>query len=342
MDLLPSDEQQEIAAAAAAFLAKELPIDGVRARRHEKRAVDPEVWARCANLGWFGVGVGEANGGVGYGLVEEAILFREIGRGLAPGPFLATSLAVRAALQTGRIDLAGALMAGDCFAALGLPRDPDAAVEDPLYGAFDLIDDEGASVLLVAGPGGSALVDVSALGPVKRLVALDPASRLGRIDLTGAPATVLPHADAGALFERGTVLAAAILAGTAEAVRDQAAEHARTRVQFGRPIGVHQAIKHRCAEMALRCEAATSQVFFAAAAIDGDRADTGFQASSAKIVATNAAVDNARDNIQIHGGQGYTFGNDANLHLKHAHAVAATMAPLRWHLAHLLDLVPAE
>jgi alkylation response protein AidB-like acyl-CoA dehydrogenase len=343
VDLLPSDEQQEIASAAAAFIAKELPTSSLRARRHEPDAIDGEVWMRCARLGWLGLGVPEALGGVGYGVIEEAMLFREIGRGLAPGPFLATSLAAHVAVEAGHAGLAGSLMEGRAAAALAISRDPDSDVGATVTGTFDLLDDVGAAVVLVVGPSGVALLDAAQLGPIDHLTSIDPASRLGRVAISGVETLAVPTVAVGeALFQRGCVLAAAMLAGIAEAARDHASEHARTRVQFGRPIGVHQAIKHRCADMALHAEAATAQVFFAAAAIDGRRVDAPFHASAAKVVATNAALGNAEANIQIHGGQGYTFGNDANLYLKRAHVVAAAMAPLHWHQARLLQLPPAE
>jgi alkylation response protein AidB-like acyl-CoA dehydrogenase len=328
VDLLPSGDQQEIATAAAAFIAKELPTSGLRARRDEPQALDRETWLRCVHLGWLGLGIPEASGGVGYGVIEEAMLFREIGRGLAPGPFLATSLAVHAAVASGHGEMASALMTGGA-AALALSRQPAPEVGATVTGTFDLLDD-------------AALVEAAAIGPVERRTSIDPASRLSRVRLSDVPAVAVPADQAAALFHRGCVLAAATLAGIAEAARDHAADHARTRVQFGRPIGVNQAIKHRCADMALHAEAATAQVWFAAAAIDGRRVDAAFHASAAKVVATDAAIGNAEANIQIHGGQGYTFANDANLYLKRAHVVAATMAPLHWHQARLLQLPPAE
>ena len=93
MDLLPTSEQHEIAAAAASLLAKELPITRLRELRGEPSSIDRRAWSRCAGLGWFALGLSEELGGVGYGLAEEALLFREIGRHLAPGPFTAGSAA---------------------------------------------------------------------------------------------------------------------------------------------------------------------------------------------------------------------------------------------------------
>jgi alkylation response protein AidB-like acyl-CoA dehydrogenase len=144
------------------------------------------------------------------------------------------------------------------------------------------------------------------------------------------------------MFIRASVLAAAALVGIAEATRDMAAEYSKVRVQFGKPIGAYQAIKHRCADMAVRAEAASSQVLFAALSIDEGRPDDAFQAASAKVVASDAAIRNAADNIQIHGGMGYTFEHDAHLYLKRAHVFDRIAGDSRQHLAHLMDLPAAQ
>src|ERR1700693_4235901 len=101
MDLLPTAEQDEIVSAAAGILTKDSPRTLIRALRGEASSVDPAAWARYASLGWFSLGLPEEDGGVGYGLVEEMLLFREIGRHLAPGPFLATTLGARVAVRGG-------------------------------------------------------------------------------------------------------------------------------------------------------------------------------------------------------------------------------------------------
>ncbi|EUA51426.1 acyl-CoA dehydrogenase, C-terminal domain protein [Mycobacterium xenopi 3993] len=120
---------------------------------------------------------------------------------------------------------------------------------------------------------------------------------------------------------RAMVLSAAYLTGLAAAAAQAATEHAKIRVQFGKPIGVNQAIKHRCVDMAVAAEAAQAQSFFAAIALDSGRADALLQVLSAVIVAGKAAVDNAAAGIQVFGGIGYTFENDMHLYLKRAHVL---------------------
>lgn len=342
MDLLPSDEQLEIITAASAFLAKELPIGAIRIRRREPSPIDPAVWKRCAALGWFGLGLPEAHGGVGYGAAEEALLFREIGRHLAPGPLLATSLAVRVAARAGQDDLAAALLSGEAMAALALPRNADIAVGTGIDTDVQLIDSAGAGYILLATPAGTALVAASDVERYEEVDCIDPGVRLATGSLHDATAVAFVGTEDEDIFSRGALLCSAMLAGMAEAVRDMAAEYAKVRVQFGKPIGVHQAIKHRCAEMALRAEAATSQVLFAALSLDAGRQDAPFQVAAAKVVAANAAVDNGADNIQLHGGIGYTFEYDANLFLKRAHVVAEQLGSVRAQLDRLMALPPAQ
>jgi len=137
-------------------------------------------------------------------------------------------------------------------------------------------------------------------------------------------------------------MVAAMLVGIAEATRDLSAEHAKTRVQFGRPIGVHQAIKHRCADMAVRAEAAGSQMLLAALCVESGRADATFQAAAAKVVATDAAVANAASTIQVHGGMGFTSEHDAHLFLERAHVLDHLLGDRRQHLARLVELPPAQ
>jgi alkylation response protein AidB-like acyl-CoA dehydrogenase len=342
VDLLPTSEQLEIVAAAAAFVAKEHPLARIRELRDEPSAVDPRPWARSAELGWFALAVPEEQGGVGYTLAEEALLFREVGRGLAPGPFIATVLAARVALAAGAAEVATAIMAGEAMVALAQPVGADAEIGAQVRGSFELIDAVGAPYVLAVGPDGAALVATEALGEIVATKSIDPAVRLAHVDVDGVPAVAFVPAEQEPAFLRGCVLASAMSSGIAEATRDMAAEYAKVRVQFAKPIGVNQAIKHRCADMAVRAEVAGSQVLFAALSVETARADAAFQVAAAKVVATDAAVANAGSNIQVHGGMGYTYEHDAHLYLKRAHVLDHMFGRSRSHLAHLIELPPAQ
>ena len=122
MDLLPSEEQIQIASVVADFLRDQMPINAIRQRRSESSAVDASTWARCGELGWFGLGLPEVDGGVGYGLAEEVLLFRELGRQLAPGPFVSSVLGARVAARAGADDIAAAIVAGTVSVGLAEAR----------------------------------------------------------------------------------------------------------------------------------------------------------------------------------------------------------------------------
>jgi alkylation response protein AidB-like acyl-CoA dehydrogenase len=127
-----------------------------------------------------------------------------------------------------------------------------------------------------------------------------------------------------------------MLCGVGEEARDQAARYAKERFQFGRAIGVFQAVKHRCADMAVRSEAAWSQTVYAALALRDGHADAGLHVSSAKVLATDAAIENASSNVQVHGGYGFTTEFDAHLLVKRAHVLDRMAGLARIHVATVL------
>jgi alkylation response protein AidB-like acyl-CoA dehydrogenase len=321
MDLLPTPEQDEIVSSVSTLLAAQLPMTRVRELHADEAGIDESVWAACAAQGWFGLGLAEADGGVGCGLAEEALLFREVGRHLAPGPMLATVLGARVA--TG--DLRARILDGAVRVAL---------VERRPVGRADIYGHVGAELGLVVQADGADLVTLADVGDLTPVECLDPGTRLA----VAADAEAAPVASTHESIQaRGAVLAAAMAAGVAEATRDLSVAHACSRVQFGHPIGVNQAVKHACTDMAVRCEAATSQVFLAALSVDAGRTDAGYQASAAKVVATDAAMRNARATIQVHGGMGFTWEHDAHLHLKRAHVLETILGDRRHHLAALME-----
>ena len=189
----------------------------------------------------------------------------------------------------------------------------------PVKGTFDLFDPAGASHALLVARSGAALVDIDSFGPLAPVTAADPGTRISTATVESAePVHWLPVEDEW-IWGRATVLAAGYLTGLAAAAAASATEHAKTREQFGKPIGVHQAIKHACVNMEIAAEAAQAQTFFAAIAVAGGRADALLQVLSAVTVAGSAAVDNAAAGIHVFGGMGYTFENDMHLYLKRAH-----------------------
>jgi len=305
MDLTLGPEQESVRDAIRGMLADRLPIARIRAQPE----IDDAVWREAGDLGWFTLGLPESAGGAGYGLPEEMILFVELGRALAPGPWLGTLLAAHA--------LTGA--AGSRRVAV--VDDPaDALVRDArLTGTADAVADAvGIDGLLVVGGTRVRWVAADARGltiAVRR--SIDPTRPLGRVRFDGVAADDV-RADAAALRTRATVLVAAEAVGVAERTLEASVAYAKVRQQFGRPIGSFQAVKHRCADMAVRAEVARSITTWAAIALRDDEPDAARTVREAKALAGDAALANASDNVQNHGGMGYTWEADAHLYLKRA------------------------
>jgi alkylation response protein AidB-like acyl-CoA dehydrogenase len=320
MNLLPGPDQLEIVAAAGEFLAERMAVDHIRANRHAEAPLPATLWRECGELGLLTLGLDEEFGGSGRPIDDEALLFIELGKRLAPGPFLACTLAARVAARCGDVALAERIGSGAAPVALAVLRgDGDVRPAHPIKGTFDLFEPAAASHALVVARGGAALVGIDSFGPLSRVDAADPGTRMSSATVESAePLHWLPVEDDW-IWGRAEVLAAAYLTGLAGAAAALATEHAKTREQFGKPIGVHQAIKHSCVDMEIAASAAQAQTLFAAIALAGGRADALLQVLSAATVAGSAAVDNAAAGIQVFGGMGYTFENDMHLYLKRAH-----------------------
>lgn len=317
MNLLPGIEQLEITSAAGDFLAERLPIERIRAERGAEISVSQQLWREGAEMGLLTLGLDEESGGSGRPFDDEVLLFIELGKRLAPGPFLACTLAARVAARCGDAALAEQIGSGRALVALAVLRG-DGEVR-PVKGTFDLFEPVGASYALVVARDGAALVDIDDLGTSTRVESTDPGTLIASVTVESAePLHWLP-ANNEWIWARATVLSAAYLTGLAAASAAAAVEHAKTREQFGKPIGVHQAIKHTCVDMEIAAEAAQAQTLFAAIALAGGRADALLQVLSAATVAGSAAVDNAAAGIHVFGGMGYTFENDMHLYLKRAH-----------------------
>ena len=323
MNLLPTPEQDQITESVRAFLTKELPTD-------------ERTWRRCAGLGWFGLGLDESHGGVGYGLAEETLLFRELGRHLTPGPFLATVLGARLAAHAGEAGIAAAILSGEERVGWAEPCGPSDHVDETLQDRFTLLDCGGARWTLVLTQSGAGLLETDAFRSASAVACLDSSVSLAVVEAQDLPVRVWRPSGELRLFDRGLVLAAALLVGMAEATRDMAAAYATTRVQFGKPIGTFQAVKHQCADMAVRAEAALAQTLFAALTVADDRPDARFQATAAKVTAFDAAHRNAATNVHVHGGLGITWEHDAHLYVKRAHVVDRMLGGQRAHLLQLL------
>ena len=345
MDLLPTDEQNEITNTVRTQLAADFELNDLAERDWSASVLDGDIWQRCAELGWFALGLSEADGGVGYGLPEEVLLFEQLGRHATPGPFLATVLAAHVAAAAGESDLVAAILGGTARVALAEVEAAPVSTAGALSGGaapggesttrLRVTDFGGADLLLVLDGASAILVNAEGL-EFSADTSFDPLVPLAvaAVDLSGERVVCDVNDELVAL--RATVLTAAELAGMAAATTDQSVEYAKDREQFGRPVGSFQAVKHRCADMAVRADAALQLTRLAALAVAGGHDDATFQAESARLVATDAAVTNAETNVQNHGGIGFTYEHSAHRYVTRARMRAATAGNRSSHCADLL------
>jgi alkylation response protein AidB-like acyl-CoA dehydrogenase len=361
-----TDEQAQLRSAVRKFCADNSGEEAARRLMESDPPFDPTVWGRLgAELGVLGLSVPEDDGGAGGTLVDQAIAVEELGAALTCGPlfgtaFLAIPALVAASSGPVRTELLPDLVEGRRTAAFAVAD--RAGVFDPagvtvtasdsgaLTGVVEHVVDGGAADdLLVAatGPDGTGLYAVDAAGPgVERnpLATLDLTRPQATIRLTGAPGRlaagpdeadrVITHA-----FQVGSALLAAEQVGAAQHLLDLAVDYAKTRMQFGRPIGSFQAVKHTLADMLVDIEHARSSAYHAVWALTDGSDDPALAASIAQAVASAAFSRIARDTIQVLGGIGFTWEHQAHLYFKRASTDAALLGSAEQHRSRVAELV---
>jgi alkylation response protein AidB-like acyl-CoA dehydrogenase len=317
MYLAPDGDEIQIADAAAKFLADVMPIS----RLHRPNAADLNAPLRkqIAAMGWFAMAVPEESGGSALSAVKQALFFREAGRQCAPVDLLSQCLAASLVSDAG---LRRSIVSGDAAVTLLVPDGKGWR----LVGAAD------------AEHGLHVTREVARLRPLPHSVAehrpsLDPANS---IRISTSDSDPVAEGQGERIWRLGQLSTASMLVGIAEAALDMIVEYAKTRETFGRKIGAWQAVRHPCADMAVRAEAARSQLFYAAAALDEDRKDASAHLDAAKHLANQAAHANADANIQLHGGIGVTDEHNAHLLLKHSLLLSRLFGSKRNVLEHLL------
>jgi len=301
MDLTIREDDAQIAAMAAEVMSNEAPIARWFAAGADAAADEERLRRLSAELGWIAFGAPETVGGSGGSPVEDVLLFREIGRALGPISLAAGAAAARVAAAEAP-GVAARIVSGE--AAVGV-----------------IVDAGGGPVWRLGASGGSQglvldddTLSVVEIGAAEACANLDPtvvaqkASRAGLVVLAESREPDEAH--------RFILSVAAQELGMAEAALGASVAYAKLREQFGRPIGAFQAVRHRCVDMAVRCEKARAQLLFAAVALRDGAADRGFQAMAAARVCEDAAGRNARDNIFLQGATGVTAENAAHLFLK--------------------------
>lgn len=333
MDLTLSADEQEIVSLAEKVLRKSLPLE--RLQRTDCDLFDRSTRTLIAEQGWFGLTLDSECGGTGLSVIEEMLIFREIGRALGPVECLTIALAARVAARAGQSALARQLTAGDLSVALAVAEPTrtahGAASAPPTTRAIGTRD---ASLLLVVEANGASLLELKA-GDVRSLPCLDKSISMGLVD--GAEHTVAAQSPGGEFERAGELLSASMLLGVAEATRDMIVEYAKQRHTFGRPIGAYQAVRHPCADMAVRCEVTRCQLFVAAVSLRDGRSDAGLQLDSAKVLANTAALQNVDWNIQLHGGIGVMAEFTAHFFMKRAQVIARCFGDEKALLKRIVD-----
>ena len=324
MSLGLSDEHVALHDTARRWTSNHCPPSVPRALLDGAQETMPPFWQQLVDLGWLGLHLPEDVGGSGYGLAELAVVLEELGRACAPGPFLPTVLA------SAVIDLLGA---DDVRAAL-LPALADAsataAVQFGGAGA-PVLGGSLADLLVLRADGGWGVFRAEQCAVTPR-TSVDETRRVADVDAaTATPIAFLDDLHGDTVTDLALTLIAAECAGGAAWCVETAAEYARVREQFGRPIGQFQGVKHRCADMLLALEQARATAWDAARPAD-TRAERSLSASVGGALAPAAFFQCAKDCVQVLGGIGFTWEHDAHLYLKRALACRALTGggPHQW------------
>jgi alkylation response protein AidB-like acyl-CoA dehydrogenase len=343
-----NEEQEELRKTVRQFLEAKSPESAVREQMDTESGFDPAVWSQMGEqLGLQGLVIPEEFGGSGYGYIELIVILEEMGRSLLCAPFFSTVvLAGNTLVHSGddqaKADLLPGIASGETIAALALTeengrwdepgvtatatRDGDAW---KLSGTKSyVIDGHTATLLIVAArtDAGVSLfaVEGDAAGVTRTpLSTMDQTRKQAKVELADTPGRLIGTDGGGwAVLERVLDLAAVALAaeqvGGAQKCLDMAVEYAKDRVQFGRPIGSFQAIKHKCADMLLEVESAKSAAYYAGWCASELNDELPSVASLAKAYCSEAYFHAAAENIQIHGGIGFTWEHPAHLYFKRA------------------------
>jgi alkylation response protein AidB-like acyl-CoA dehydrogenase len=293
-------------------------------------ATSSALWRAAVDQGWLGLDLAEAQGGAGLGVVDQTLVFRELGRRLVWLPLLGTLITIHAAAAAGRHGLVDRLLGGQTSVALAEFTSTYAVLDE--VGALESrpafsFDGSNHGCVVEVGQERTRVFDAAEVRwEARRKASFDAGVDWAHCEL-GDPSFVVEAADFDG-YRYGSLLVSAMLSGIAEAVRDASVAYAKQRTQFGVPIGSFQAVKHRCADSALRAEAATQLVSLAALSADARSANWEALVDSARLVSATYAERSAADNIQNHGAMGYTAELDAHQYLKRTHTLRYVLAPM--------------
>lgn len=356
-----SDDQKMLKEQARKFLSEKCTTKTVRRVLEGSDTYDPALWSQIAQMGWTGAAIPEAYGGLGLGALELCVIAEELGRALAPVPFsssiyLAAEAIKLAGSEAQKKNYLPRLASGELIGTFAMAEGPQAlttkSVKATLKGAridgvkTPVPDGNAAGIAIVLARSGEgageralslAIVDLTAQGVTREAVAtMEPSRDHARLTFNGAGAELLGTAGQGwgltqSLLDRAAVLFAFEQIGGADAALAMAKDYAMSRYAFGRQIGSFQAIKHKLADMYVANELARSNAYYGAWALSTNAAELPEAAASSRISASDAFYYAAKENIQTHGGMGFTWELDCHLFYRRAKFLALTIgAPRVW------------
>jgi alkylation response protein AidB-like acyl-CoA dehydrogenase len=376
VDFAFSEEQEMLRRSAREFLAKECSPKVVRRLMESEDGYDATLWKKIADLGWTALGIPEQYGGVGT-FLDLVVVLEEAGRSLLPGPFFSTmGLAVPVLLEAGtepqKKQVLGAIAQGAARATLAFTEPtgrwdadgvalkatqsgggwrldgvktfvPDAHTADyiAVVARSRGEGEEGLTLFLIDGrPKGMTVKPLETMDMTRRWceVRFDGV-QLAADAVMGAPDKAWPALKRA--LEWATAALCAEMVGGVQKVLETSTEYAKTRHQFGKPIGIYQAVSHKIADMLVLSESGRSATYYAAWAVEADAPDRSLAASMAKAYVSDAYRKVAGDGIQVHGGIGFTWEHDMHLYFKRAKSSEVTLGDATYHrelVAQALDL----
>jgi len=355
-----SETQKQIEKTARQFLSNECPVAEVRRLMETETGHDAPLWKKMAEQGWMGMLVAEEFGGMGLGIVELAATFEQMGRALLPGPFfstvaLAAPLIEAAASAEQKHKYLTPICEGAAVATAALIEadanwDPaswrTSCTGGKLSGTKMFVTDAAAADwMVVAAADGLFVVPKNAPGVrITALGAMDLTRKLYQVSFDGTPAEQIAAGEtARAAIAHAqnvaTVALTAEMAGGMQKLIELTVAYAKARKQFDQPIGKFQAVQHMCADMFLWSESTKSAVYYAAYALEKRLPEADAAVAVAKVYAGDAYREIGNRAIQVHGGMGFTWENDAHLYYRRAKACETALGDAEYHRERIAKLV---
>ena len=347
-----TDDQKALKDEARKFLAAVAPLGVARGvLDNPEQGHDAALWSRIGEQGWCGAAIPEGYGGLGLGYVELCALAEELGRAVAPVPFASTAYLFAEALlvagsEAQKAEWLPKVAAGELIGTLAASEGPGVLTGERLATRFEngtltgvklpVTDGMAADQAVVLAREGLFLVDLTGPGVTREFVStIDPTRGAARITFDRAPAEGMSGGNGleqlARIHDRAAILLAFEALGGADRALEMARDYALERYAFGRPIGSYQAIKHKLADVFVRNEVARANAYYGAWALASDAPELPLAAAAARVSASAAYYLAARENIQTHGGIGFTWEADCHFFYRRARHLGLLIgAPRVW------------